>query len=184
MGPPAWAASLIDLLTADCQGPATMKIKSVTTAAIFVLSFTIAGGLLLLNGLSVLAQDKIIAPGASDTQIDQFFKPFDTNDDRALSFEEFSVKQRTTFTKFDTDGNGEVTLAEYTAEVQTKPDKLAKATSKFGNLDKNQDGNLTAEEFEAPRRQQFDEMDANCDGEMSWAEFAATVRNKPLAKSC
>ena len=63
-------------------------------------------------------------------------------------------------------------------------DKLAKETSKFASLDKNQDGNLTLAEFEAPRRQQFDDMDANCDGEMSWAEFAATVRNKPMPKSC
>jgi Ca2+-binding EF-hand superfamily protein len=168
----------------DCQVLTRMKIKSVTTAAIFILSFTIAGGLLLFNGLSVLAQDKIIAPGASDALIDQFFKPLDTNDDRVLSYEEFSVKQRTNFTTLDTDKNGEITLAEYTADAQTKPEKLAKETSKFGRLDKNQDGSLTEEEFEAPRRQQFDEMDADCDGEMSWSEFAATVRNKPLAKSC
>jgi Ca2+-binding EF-hand superfamily protein len=161
-----------------------MTLKSVTTAALFIVSFTVAGGLLLLNGLTVLAQDKIIAPGASDTQIDGFFKPFDTNNDRVISYDEFSVKQRANFTKLDMDNNGQVTLAEYTADAQTKPDKLAKETSKFVSLDKNQDGNLTVAEFEALRRQQFDEMDANCDGDMSWDEFAATVRNKPLGKSC
>jgi len=161
-----------------------MSLKSASTAALFVVSFVVAGGLLLFNGLHVLAQDKIIAPGASDAQIDEFFKPFDANNDRVISYEEFSVKQRSRFTQLDGDKNGQVTLAEYTADVQSKPDKLAKETSKFISLDKDQDGNLTAEEFEAPRRQQFDQMDANCDGQMSWAEFAATVRNKPLAKSC
>jgi hypothetical protein len=181
MGPPAWASALTEIATTGCDD---MSLKSVTTAALFVVSFAIAGGLLLLNGLSVLAQDKIIAPGASDAQIDEFFKPFDTNNDRVISYEEFSVKQRSRFTKLDTDKNSQVTLAEYTAEVQTQPDKLAKETAKFISLDKDQDGNLTAEEFEAPRRKQFDDMDANCDGEMSWPEFAATVRNKPLAKSC
>lgn len=181
MGPPAWAASLTGIFT---TGRDDMSLKSLTTAALFVLSFAVAGGLLLLNGLTVLAQDKIIAPGASDAQIDEFFKPFDTDNDRVISYEEFSVKQRSRFATLDTDKNGQVTLAEYTAEVQAKPDKLAKETSKFISLDKDQDGNLTAEEFEAPRRQQFDEMDANCDGQMSWPEFAATVRNKPLAKSC
>ncbi|MGH6942440.1 EF-hand domain-containing protein [Hypericibacter sp.] len=161
-----------------------MKLRFVTIAALFILSFAIAGGLLLLNGFSVLAQDKIIAPGASDSQIDVFFKPIDTNNDRAISFEEFSVKQQSNFAKLDTDQNGQITLAEYTVEVQSKPDNLAKETSKFVSLDKDQDGNLTIAEFEAPRRQQFDDMDANCDGQMSWPEFAATVRNKPMPKSC
>jgi Ca2+-binding EF-hand superfamily protein len=166
------------------QGPLVMKFRTLTIAALFILSFAIAGGLLLLNGLSVLAQDKIIAPGASDAQIDVFFKPIDTNNDRVISFEEFSVKQQSNFARLDADKNGQVTLTEYTVEVQNKPDKLAKETSKFASLDKDQDGNLTIAEFEAPRRQQFDEMDANCDGEMSWPEFAATVRNKPMQKSC
>lgn len=161
-----------------------MSLKSFTTATLFVASFTFAGGLLLFNGLSVLAQDKIIAPGANDAQIDEFFKPFDSNNDRVISYEEFSVKQRSRFAKLDGDKNGQVTLAEYTAEVRDQPDKLAKETSRFVTLDKDQDGNLTPEEFEAPRRKQFDEMDASCDGQMSWPEFAATVRNKPLAKSC
>lgn len=161
-----------------------MTFKSIAIATLFILSFTVAGGFLLLNGLTVLAQDKIIAPGASDPQIDEFFKPFDTNNDRVISYEEFSVKQSNRFTKLDTDKNGQVTLTEYTIEVQTKPDKLAGETSKFVSLDKDQDGNLTLEEFEAPRHAQFDDMDANCDGQMSWPEFAATVRNKPMAKSC
>jgi EF hand domain-containing protein len=181
MGPPAWAASLTGIPTTGCDD---MKLKAITTAALFVLSFAVAGGFLLLNGLAVLAQDKIIAPGASDAQIDGFFKPFDTNDDRVISYEEFSVKQRTRLAKLDTDKNGQVTLVEYTADAQNKPDKLANETSKFVSLDKDQDGNLAPEEFEAPRRAQFDEMDANCDGQMSWPEFAATVRNKPMAKSC
>jgi hypothetical protein len=161
-----------------------MKIRSVTTAAVLVLSFAVAGGMLLLNGLSVLAQDKIIAPGASDEMIDGFFKPFDTNNDRVISYEEFSVKQRSRFAQLDADKNGKPSLDEFTAEVQSKPDKLAKETTRFASLDKNQDGSLTPEEFEAPRRKQFDDMDANCDGQMSWPEFAATVRNKPMPKGC
>jgi Ca2+-binding EF-hand superfamily protein len=161
-----------------------MKLRTLTIAALFILSFAIAGGLLLLNGLSVLAQDKIIAPGASDAQIDVFFNPIDTNNDRVISFDEFSVKQQGNFAKLDSDKSGQITLVEYTVEAQSKPDKLAKETSKFASLDTNQDGSLTLAEFEAPRRQQFDDMDANCDGQMSWGEFAATVRNKPMPKSC
>ena len=118
------------------------------------------------------AQDKIIAPGASDAQIDEFFKPFDTNNDRVISYDEFSVKQSNRFTKLDTDKNGQVTpRGIYRSRSRPNPTKLASETSKFAQPRQGPGRQSDAGGIrKAPRtHQQFDEMDANCDGEMSLA---------------
>lgn len=146
----------------------------------------LAGGLLsLLYGATpARAQDKIIIIGATKAQIDPFFQGFDSDKSGTISFLEFSTKERTRLATLDTDESGTVTLAEFTADAANKPDKLEQRKKRFAGLDTDGDGSLTQAEFEAPRQRQFEEMDANCDGQLSWDEFAATVRNKPLPKSC
>ncbi|MFZ5790612.1 MAG: EF-hand domain-containing protein [Pseudomonadota bacterium] len=146
----------------------------------------LAGGLLAVLSAAVpaRAQDQIIAPGASKAQIDQFFQGIDSDKNGVISYPEFAAKQQARFASLDTDRNGSLSLAEFTAEAASNPTKLERQQKRLVALDQNGDGSLTPAEFEAPRKQQFDAMDANCDGQVSVEEFGATVRTKPLPKSC
>jgi Ca2+-binding EF-hand superfamily protein len=157
-----------------------------TQTCLALAGLFLAGGLLAVPPVAApaRAQDQIIAPGASKAQIDQFFQGIDSDKNGVISYPEFAAKQQARFARLDADGNGALSLAEFTAEAAGNPTKLERQRKRFAALDKNGDGSLTAAEFEALRKQQFDAMDANCNGQVSVEEFGATVRTKPLPKSC
>jgi hypothetical protein len=58
------------------------------------------------------------------------------------------AKKKGPFVVADTDGNGSVSRDEYIAVMAGKLDKAA-ATTKFAELDKNKDGSLDRQEFNA-----------------------------------
>ena len=58
------------------------------------------------------------------------------------------AKKKGPFVVADTDGNGSVSKAEYVAAMAGKLDKAA-AETRFGTLDKNKDGSLDRQEFNA-----------------------------------
>ena len=53
--------------------------------------------------------------------------------------------------KLDTDKDGKISKAEWLASPQAKKDE-AKATERFGKLDKNADGFITLDEFTAKKK--------------------------------
>ena len=57
-------------------------------------------------------------------------------------------KKKGPFMAADADSDGKVTLTEYVAAVKGKMDDAA-AKAKFAELDKNKDGSLSREEFQA-----------------------------------
>lgn len=66
----------------------------------------------------------------------------------ALNAADQGKKKGNPFAAADANGDGNVTLAEYTAAVKGKMDDNA-AKARFNALDKNKDGKLTSEEFSA-----------------------------------
>jgi Ca2+-binding EF-hand superfamily protein len=58
------------------------------------------------------------------------------------------TKKKGPFTAADTDGDGKVSKTEYVAAMKGKLDAAA-ADAKFAELDKNKDGSLSREEFNA-----------------------------------
>ena len=84
------------------------------------------------------------------------------------------------FSALDTDANGQLSLAEFTADRTERAAVIAKNLFNIG--DTNTDGNLSSEEFQALAQAilnpivPFAAMDADSDGKLSEAEFTTPPR--------
>jgi Ca2+-binding EF-hand superfamily protein len=80
----------------------------------------------------------------------------------AMAQEKIMLKE-SAFTKMDTNGDGEITVAEFKAYWK----------GRFGDIDANKDGKLMAAEFEKATRQVFDFADKDKDNVLVAQEFVA-----------
>jgi Ca2+-binding EF-hand superfamily protein len=81
----------------------------------------------------------------------------------ALAQDKKPLVTQTTFTKFDANKDGVVTVAEYDAYWR----------GRFNEIDANKDGKIMADEFEASQKKVFGEIDANKDNALVAQEFVA-----------
>ena len=70
------------------------------------------------------------------------------------------AKKKGPFMAADTDGDGKVSQAEYVVAMKGKLDETA-AKAKFAELDKNKDGALSREEFNAGNEKKGKKKDGN-----------------------
>jgi Ca2+-binding EF-hand superfamily protein len=115
----------------------------------------------------------------------QMWQKADTNQDGAIDRAEFDAMRSGHFAKFDGDGNGIVTGAEIEAFMAARKaekadvphDEAATAKRKdhgarmLKRLDADNDGNITAAEWQASAEKRFARLDANSDGKIEQAEF-------------
>ncbi|MCF7749360.1 hypothetical protein KQ945_01280 [Bacillus subtilis subsp. subtilis] len=98
---------------------------------------------------------------------------YDRNRDGVVDRAEFDAVRAASFAATDTDGNGTLSLAEYTAEfdarlerqrVRVRADAARQAKVRFDSLDKDKDGRMTFAEYQASGKRMFERADSNGDG--------------------
>jgi len=111
----------------------------------------------------------------------KFMKFFDTNADGIVTYEEFQGSSKNRFDRIDTDGNGTISPAEFTAYMQSRREERHK--NHFENTDTNKDGVVSKDEFLSASQERalrrFSRMDKNDDGLLSADELAAHKMHKP-----
>ncbi|HDS0925175.1 TPA: EF-hand domain-containing protein [Stenotrophomonas maltophilia] len=98
---------------------------------------------------------------------------YDTNKDGVVDHAEFDKVRATAFAATDNDGNGALSLAEYTAEFEgrldqqrtrVRADAERQARVRFGALDTDKDARMTFAEYQASGKRMFTRADSNGDG--------------------
>lgn len=135
--------------------------------------------LLTAAAVALLSTTAQAAPhGQSD-----FVRDYDTDKDGVVTQAEFDAVRASRLKAMDTDGDGKVSEAEYVGEYVARLDaELAASTAsaeekakiregqikqahvRYGVLDKDKNGDLTAAEFAASGARAFAEQDGNGDG--------------------
>lgn len=86
---------------------------------------------------------------------------------QAVSLAQFQMRQRRRMMKADTDHDGRISLAEWTAWREAHPGPHGghgDPARQFSRLDLNHDGYITPDEIDAMSARRFARMDANHDG--------------------
>ncbi len=95
---------------------------------------------------------------------------FDTDDDGQLSKAEMDRARGERFAKFDSNGDGVLTLQEFKeGKMRVHEERM---TRHFNKLDANGDGQVSAEEFAAPAAKRFGRADSNGDGVITADEMS------------
>jgi hypothetical protein len=102
-----------------------------------------------------------------------FLDFYDVNGDAIVTEAEFSGQRSSDYKRIAADGNGSVNDAEYVGEFTVRLDRqlaaqregqIKQGHSRFKVLDKNKDGQITADEFDATGKNLFAAFDSNKDG--------------------
>jgi Ca2+-binding EF-hand superfamily protein len=102
-----------------------------------------------------------------------FLDFYDVNGDAIVTEAEFTGQRSSDYKRIDADGNGSVNDAEYVGEFTVRLDRqlaaqregqIKQGHSRFKVLDKNKDGQITADEFDGTGKNLFAAFDSNKDG--------------------
>jgi hypothetical protein len=102
-----------------------------------------------------------------------FLDFYDVNGDAIVTQAEFNGQRTSDYKRIDADGNGSVNDGEYTGEFTLRLDRQLAAMregqvkqghARFKVLDKNKDGQITADEFDTTGKTLFAAFDSNKDG--------------------
>jgi len=106
----------------------------------------------------------------------RWFDSFDQNGDGVMAKDEVLGISEKQFLRIDADGDGTLSLEEYTFGVPAdRPEELRKTTNRFTLLDRDENGAASKEEYVNFSLQVIDLADANADGKMSRDEFLASI---------
>ena len=103
-------------------------------------------------------------------------RKYDTDRDGAITHEEFSAQRRADFDRTDENGDGKLNPEEYALEFgnrldeaieKTRKKKLKRAKVRFGMLDKDENGEMSFEEYQVSGQKMFSRHDTNEDGVVS-----------------
>ena len=103
-------------------------------------------------------------------------RKYDTDKDGAITHEEFSAKRRADFDRTDENGDGKLNPEEYALEFgnrldekieKTREKKLKRAKKRFGVMDKDENGEISFEEYQVSGQKKFSRHDTNGDGVVS-----------------
>src|SRR5580765_6561294 len=133
----------------------------------------------VLAGLAAVAVGSAHAGEAgSGRLVERLFQKMDTDGDGALSAAEAEAAAKKMFDRRDTNGDGALTESEFTAQtggrqlVADRQQKLdARRGKRFAAMDKDGDGQVSAQEFLAAAQQRFTAADANGDGRVTKDEL-------------
>jgi Ca2+-binding EF-hand superfamily protein len=165
------------LLSIHFSGVIPMRIQRPVSA---LLSFSLASA--VFSGLA-LAQEPA-APPAPTNPTEAFMKELDKNGDGQVSLDEVKAPQEARFAETDANGDGFITPEEARdAFAKQVPPEMLEEMEKRGmpdpgdtfiaNLDSDEDGKVSADEFVQPAVDSFSRMDSNGDGVASADEATA-----------
>jgi len=104
------------------------------------------------------------APGTN-----RFLQTFDSNNDGKVTQEEIDKVKSDLFAKYDSDGNGVLSLEEWQAlRLDRMKDRISQ---RFNRHDSNGDGAISLDEFMAQSRHMMDRMDENGDHMIDQSEM-------------
>lgn len=123
------------------------------------------------------------APSAKRRQAGGLFGQIDGNGDGAISLGELLAARRIVFKRLDADGNGAISVAEFAAREAAIvsasgrapppfPAVPARASRRFLQLDRDNDGRITVDEYLADGKARFAAADRDANGRLDRAEFA------------
>jgi hypothetical protein len=139
----------------------------------------------LLAALPALAQTAAEAPkpatpstipderAAGGHEKINFLDFYDANGDASVPRAEFDGQRGKDFERINASHDGQVTESQYVDEFAVRLDRqlaaeraaqIKQAHVRFGVLDKNKDGHISREEFDASGKRMFDALDTNKDG--------------------
>lgn len=130
-------------------------------------------------GLSLMAMDASAA-GRDAPREKPDFATLDTDANGALTLDELQNAGAVRFAAMDTDGNGALSAAELAANLDGK--MAERSARMIARMDKNDDGELQAEEM--PKRgedraeRMFDHVDADENGEISLEEYEQAGKDR------
>lgn len=110
---------------------------------------------------------------------DAFFEKYDTDDDGQVTEAEFLAERETGYRRRDADSDGAVYSEEYVSEYETRliaqledqhKRQVDQAEFRFTVLDKDEDGVLSLDEFNASGTRMFETLDTNGDGTIDAAD--------------
>lgn len=103
--------------------------------------------------------------------------PIGGNYDGAMTLAQFQARQAQRMMTADTDGDGRISLAEWTAQMDARRGGGGRGgydpAQMFARMDTNHDGFIDKAEIDAASAERFRRMDANGDGVVSADERAA-----------
>ena len=130
-----------------------------------ILIAALLGGATLLGGVAIAGG---WGPHRGPMGI-SLLESFDTNDDGKLTQAEIDGTRKANLTKFDADGNGELSLVEYQA---LWADAMRRAmVRQFQANDADGNGSITVEEFTVRFGDVVENLDRNDDGELTRDEL-------------
>ena len=141
-----------------------------------ILIAALLGGATLLGGVAIAGGwGRIVGRWASS-----LLESFDTNDDGKLTQAEIDGTRKANLTKFDTDGNGELSLVEYQA---LWADAMRRAmVRQFQANDADGNGSVTVEEFTVRFGDVVENLDRNDDGELTRDELRRHGHHGPARR--
>ena len=102
-----------------------------------------------------------------------FYDTYDANNDESVSIAEYRAVRDEGYDARDANKDGDVLADEYVAEYEARLEKdlaemrdrqIKQAYVRFNVLDKDKDGIISREEFQASGKRMFDSLDTNKDG--------------------
>ncbi|WP_114390258.1 EF-hand domain-containing protein [Notoacmeibacter marinus] len=111
--------------------------------------------------------------GGPRAKVEERFKAADTDDDGGVTFAEFSAAMEGPLANADGDGNGTITVEEAVAAIQQRQEErmTRRAERIINRFDADNDGKLTVEEWEASRERLFARLDRDNDGRLEMKEM-------------
>lgn len=125
--------------------------------------------IIFLSGVAVVLTASAAFAGDRQSHSAAKWDMLDTNGDGEVTLSEMNAHHQKMFADADTDGNGAISKEEMHAHYKKMHEEhLAQLMG-----DKNGDGAVSRDEFDATARAHFEKLDANHDGVLSDDELAA-----------
>lgn len=95
----------------------------------------------------------------------------DVNHDGTITAEEFLAEAKRSFARYDRNGDGKLTLEEYSGPGGVRSPMGGFIKEHAADIDSNKDGTVTFEEFSTHVRPMFEKQDRNRDGKLTTDEW-------------